>query len=384
MHGQSGPPTPVAERQVLVVGGSLAGLATAAFLQAGGLSPVVVTASERDDETTRDVVLWSSARSLLAELDPDGRLPASPTVVREWLLRRPGGASERLTSAHDGRWPVVTTDRARLSRQLRTRLPPGGIRMSKTPSRLDPTDAGLLVEFEDGVRERFDVVVGGEGPRSWVRESLFDDARPTHRGTARVTLRTDGQLGSPGTITELWTADGTLTLGPPGSGRAQFVTTTVDASDRTFEPAAAAVSRLSTAADRAECLPDRRPLDGLDVVDGDVDVGVPSDRWVAGRAALVGDAARPLPPTLPLGPSLAIEDAYVLAEELTRRASVTAALRRYARRRRGRQRLLGRALTADDPCPTTLHASRDLRATLLRAFFAQRPPAMSADVADHL
>jgi salicylate hydroxylase len=256
--------------------------------------------------------------------------------------------------------------------------------MSKTPSRLEPTDAGLLVEFEDGVRERFDVVVGGEGPRSWVRESLFDDARPTHRGTARVTLRTDGQLGSPGTITELWTADGTLTLGPPGSGRAQFVTTTVDASDRTFEPAAAAVSRLSTAADRAECLPDRRPLDGLDVVDGDVDVGVPSDRWVAGRAALVGDAARPLPPTLPLGPSLAIEDAYVLAEELTRRASVTAALRRYARRRRGRQRLLGRALTADDPCPTTLHASRDLRATLLRAFFAQRPPAMSADVADHL
>ena len=86
----------------------------------------------------------------------------------------------------------------------------------------------------------------------------------------------------------------------------------------------------------------------------------------------------------------AVEDAYVLAAELTDRASTVEALRRYARRRYGRGRALARR-TPTDECPCSpdarsarFHDVRELRAALLRTFFARRVPAVSADVEEYL
>lgn len=390
MSAQSGQPAATTDRQVLVVGGGLAGLATAAFLSRDGLSPVVVTA----EETTvgdADVVLWSPAVSLLADLELGADLLASTEPVRRWHVHRPDGERERLSSAHDGRWPFVVADRDRLRELLRGRLPPGGLRLSKTPRRLEPTDSGLLVEFDDGVRERFDAVVGADGVDSWVRRSrLDDDVR--ERGVTRWTLRPDGRLGTPGTITELWAPDGTLTYGPPGANRARFVTRTVDGSnpDHGLGSGSESVAeRVAQSFDADDLPPNCGSLADLTVVDGRADRVVGSDRWTAGRTALVGAAARSLPSGLSVSPSLAVEDAYVLAAELMDRSSTTAALRRYARRRRGRDRALCRLASLDgfaapDGGPATLRTVRTRRAALLRCFFARRVPAVSADVEEFL
>ncbi|WP_380677190.1 FAD-dependent oxidoreductase [Salinigranum sp. GCM10025319] len=385
MSAQAGQPSATTDRQVLVVGGGLAGLATAAFLHRNGLSPVVVTAGEA---AVGDVVLWSPAVSLLAELDLGTDLLASTEPVRRWHLHR-GETTERLSSAHDGRWPFVATDRGRLRELLRTRLPTGGLRLSKTPRRLDPTDSGLRVEFDDGVSERFDVVVGADGVDSWVRRSRLDDG-VRERGVMRWTLRADEELGTPGTVTELWGPDGTLTYGPLGSNRARLVTQAVGGSDLgpDSDPEAV-VERLARSVDTADRPLDCGSLTELTVVGGRADRTVDSDRWAAGYTALVGSAARSLPSGLSVGPSLAVEDAYVLAAELTGEASTTAAMRRYAHRRRGRGRALDRlastdALSGSDEGSEAVRADRARRAALLRSFFARRVPAVSADVEEHL
>ncbi|HZY61615.1 MAG TPA: FAD-dependent monooxygenase, partial [Edaphobacter sp.] len=61
-------------------------------------------------------------------------------------------------------------------------------------------------------------------------------------------------------------------------------------------------------------------------------------RWTKGRVALVGDAAHALLPSAGVGASMAIESAYVLADELSRAPSgrIPDALRRYEQRRRAR------------------------------------------------
>jgi salicylate hydroxylase len=58
--------------------------------------------------------------------------------------------------------------------------------------------------------------------------------------------------------------------------------------------------------------------------------------WHAGRLAILGDAAHPTLPFLAQGASMALEDAWVLADALSSEPTVDAALARYQARREGR------------------------------------------------
>jgi 2-polyprenyl-6-methoxyphenol hydroxylase-like FAD-dependent oxidoreductase len=57
------------------------------------------------------------------------------------------------------------------------------------------------------------------------------------------------------------------------------------------------------------------------------------DRWWQGRVALLGDAAHAMTPNLGQGGAQAIEDAYVLAEQLAAHKDVAAAFQEYERLR---------------------------------------------------
>ena len=58
--------------------------------------------------------------------------------------------------------------------------------------------------------------------------------------------------------------------------------------------------------------------------------------WYTGRVVLIGDAAHASSPMMGQGGCLAMEDAYVLAEELRAADSVEHALERYVSRRKAR------------------------------------------------
>ena len=59
----------------------------------------------------------------------------------------------------------------------------------------------------------------------------------------------------------------------------------------------------------------------------------PLPHWIAGRVALLGDAAHPMTPDLGQGGAQAIEDGVVLGEVLRPDADPIAALREYEARR---------------------------------------------------
>ena len=73
----------------------------------------------------------------------------------------------------------------------------------------------------------------------------------------------------------------------------------------------------------------------------------PLDRWTDGRVALLGDAAHPMPPFMAQGAAMAIEDAWVLAESLSRGDSIANGLSRYAAQRRPRAARLQRVSHAN-------------------------------------
>lgn len=60
----------------------------------------------------------------------------------------------------------------------------------------------------------------------------------------------------------------------------------------------------------------------------------PLDRWIDGRAALLGDAAHPMLPFLAQGAAMAVEDAWVLAQEISKTdRPINASLKAYETRR---------------------------------------------------
>jgi 2-polyprenyl-6-methoxyphenol hydroxylase-like FAD-dependent oxidoreductase len=71
-------------------------------------------------------------------------------------------------------------------------------------------------------------------------------------------------------------------------------------------------------------------------------VGVPLERFVRGRVALLGDAAHAVTPDIGQGACLAIEDAVVLEARLDGSAELTAGLATYDRVRRPRTQSMAR------------------------------------------
>jgi len=363
-------------RQVLVVGDDLPGLSAAAFLRERGLDPTVVgptDGSTGPGAVDRCVVLWPSAVALVDELGLGAELSPSAAEIGTWLLATgEGTVLDRLEAANDGAQPFLAVDRRRLRRALRDRLPTNSIRVTKTPRSLRTDGSHPEVEFEDGVRERFDLVVGADGTDSWVRSAGFDGPRPTPWGTTTWAFRPDG-AERPGTVGEAWGADAMVAIVSTAAGACGRLVTTAD-------DAAVAADALAGAFDH-----DGHPVtDGLRPPGPDALVGAPdrvlrADSWVTGGLALVGDAARTLPPCS-LAPSLAIEDAYVLAAELATREHPAAALERYEHRRRARLRRVDRRTAADGTRRRPLSASGlpdllELRLSLLRSSFVGGSPA---------
>jgi 2-polyprenyl-6-methoxyphenol hydroxylase-like FAD-dependent oxidoreductase len=298
-HGTDGQP----DRQVLVVGTGIAGLLTAVACRERGFDPVVTAGADPDRNPV--LTLWRPTGSLLDGLDLGDTLAAG-TPVRRWVCRHPRRRTPE-TLVHDGEpeaAPCVRVRRSRVERALAATVPNSRLWRRRTIRRVERCRSGSVVTFEDGVRERFDLVVGADGPDSRVRDAVVDGAAdgvdPVVPTPVVGVSERPARLEARHTVYEHWS--------PAGS-----------------------VTRLSH-------------LDGGDVwryvASGRNGGVVGTERWTGDGLALVGEAAHPLSPVLTTQDSLAVEDGTTLAAVLASRPTTRAALQTYERRRSHRTRRL--------------------------------------------
>jgi len=326
--------------RILIVGGGIGGLTAALALRQRGFQPAVFEAAPELRPVGKGIWVPTNAMQVL------DRLGLNATVAQAgWSLER-----IQLRSATDGLLqevdlkPVVqrfghstvTIHRATLVQLLADALPPDTVHLGKRCAGVAADATGVTVRFEDGSHERGDLLIGADGIHSVVRDKLFPPVTLRYSGQTCYRGIADMELpaGLERTCWEVW--GGALRVGfSPIGPRECYWFAPMIAPTGSPEPAAALSTWL---ADQYAAFPAPVPemlrlTPAAEIVRTDLYDFTPRVPWSSGRVVLLGDAAHAMTPNLGQGGAQAIEDAFVLAEQLARQPDWSRAFQEYERAR---------------------------------------------------
>lgn len=337
-------------RTAVVIGGGVAGPATAMALVKAGIDATVFEATV-ESKDARGVMLTLAPNGIdaLRTIDAEESALAAGFPTPGITLRTHTG--KRLGVTPTGTLPDGTTShtlrRPDLARALRDEAVARGIEVVRGKRLVDAHKEGdgVRAVFEDGTESRADILVGCDGVHSTVRR-LVDPTAPAPSYTG---LLTTGGYASDVTVSDV-SGSYEMIFGK----RAFFGYATAPDGEvwwfvnipREDEPRRGEVEAISTAEWRRQFAElyaeDAGPALSVVAASRDVAPMTPVHtfphlgHWHSGRMVVVGDAAHAPSPTSGQGASLAVEDAVVLAMSLRDHGSVESAFAHFESARRPR------------------------------------------------
>jgi 2-polyprenyl-6-methoxyphenol hydroxylase-like FAD-dependent oxidoreductase len=325
--------------RILIVGGGIAGLTAAVALRARGFDPELIERAPAWRTVGLGITLQPNAMRLLHALGVGAPIESAGAVLRRFrYLTREGHtlAEVDLHQMWGGRDPAINVERGTLHDVLVSALAGARTRLGVAITSLRGGNAGASVQFSDGGRADYELVVGADGIGSTVRSLAFGDFVPRYCG--QTALRAIAPIQSSGDAeVQFWLGDGCF-FGtyPVGAGRTYGAGYVSEPRDNM--PVEGRLTRLR---ERYEAF--GRPVrDFFATLERDEQIhcaaveSLELPEWRNGRVLLIGDAAHASSPMMGQGGCMAIEDAVVLAELLAVSPTLEAALDAYTPRRRPR------------------------------------------------
>jgi 2-polyprenyl-6-methoxyphenol hydroxylase-like FAD-dependent oxidoreductase len=361
----------------IVVGGGIGGLGAAAGLHRIGWTVTVLEQAGEFGDVGAGISLWPNALRCLDELGVDLGGHLAPQHEGGFQDRR-GRRVTRFDSAAferiHGR-PLGAIHRKDLIAALRNAVPAESLN----------TGAEVTEVREDG-RVRFtggelqaDLVVAADGIRSPTRHALFPHhPEPVYSGSTafRGVAKYPGARLS--TSFDRGTEIGVLPL--TGDDVYWWVSYLTEPGNRPDDPKEYLRQHVKDWHEPIPALIDATPPEAVLYHDLYY-LGTPLETYVRGRIALLGDAAHAMPPFLGQGGCQALEDATVLAHELSTK-DPKEALRAYDEERRPRSQKVARESVRMGKLGPQLAnpAAVKLRTALLKALPAQVTVRVGKDI----
>ncbi len=306
-------------KQVIVIGGGIGGLAAAIAMQRAGMDVHVYERVHDLAPVGAGISLWKNAIAALERIGLYDAIRGFSVIGPDAGLRRSDGqvlvnAGSTALKDRFGEF-VIVIHRAALHRVLLDALDPARVHLGHACVTIEEQAAGVTATFSNGQTASGDALIGADGLHSAVRAHLHGDRPPDYCGYTAwrgVTTFDHARLK----VGETWGRGQRFGQMPMRDGQVYwFATANVPAGQtspdgekaellRRFrgwhEPIEALVTSTPDAAVLRNDMYDRRPL----------------RTWGRGRITLLGDAAHPMTPNLGQGGCQAIEDAVVLASSL--------------------------------------------------------------------
>jgi len=162
--------------RAIIIGGSMSGLFSAAFLRQIGWRAEVYERSPV--ELVGRGAGITTHPELLEALEKSGAGTGELGIVVE----------KRIALDHDGRviaekhLPQILTSWDRLQRLMRATIDESHYHLGYTFEGVEQDGSGVHVHFAGGKRERADLLIGGDGIRSSVREQVAPEVQPIYSG----------------------------------------------------------------------------------------------------------------------------------------------------------------------------------------------------------
>ncbi|MFN7116786.1 MAG: FAD-dependent monooxygenase [Saprospiraceae bacterium] len=322
-----------------ILGGGIAGLTSAIALKKIGIEATVFEAAATIKPVGAGLVLAANAIKAYRRLGMAEKIIAKGQLLPTFKILRQNG--KVLTSA-DARAIGQKYDlhnfaihRAALHETLLTAISPEQVITSKKAVGFDHRSGGKIeVLFADGSTHLTDFLIVADGIHSAIRQQLLPDSKPRYAGYTcwRAVIENPGLALD--AATETWGSKGRMGIVPLADNKIYFFAC-VNAPEQ--DP----ISRAYQVTDLQRIFQDfHDPIPTIlqhtkdsDLIWNDIIDLKPIGQFAFNNIVLIGDAAHATTPNLGQGACQAIEDAVILAEELTKHMVPATAFAAFEKRR---------------------------------------------------
>ena len=326
--------------RILIIGAGIGGLLLARALE---LSRIEYSIFERAPELRplgAGLTLQANAMSALRGLGLHDAVAWQGQELTSAALRTSEGETLTETSLDFVKDALgvssVGIHRGRLHKLLVDALERERVQTGKELVRYEERSGEIDVYFTDGSSAEGTALVGADGLHSTVRRQLLGETALRYSGyTSWRGIASGDRFVPAGHITEIWGRGARFGLLGVGHGETYwFAVVNAAAGQRDDELRHAVFDVFRSWTEPVSDVIDATPVDRI--VRTDIHDRVPVPSWSRGSVVLMGDAAHPMTPNLGQGACMAMEDAVVLADCLSRQEKPSDAFADFERRRKAR------------------------------------------------
>ncbi|MEP7107369.1 MAG: FAD-dependent monooxygenase [Ferruginibacter sp.] len=321
-----------------IIGGGIAGLTTAIALQKIGITATVFEAAPCYKTVGAGLGLGANAikafweLSMADEVVKHGRLLPAFTIYSQQGKQLTKTDSRRMSEKFGV--DNFTIDRTALQSLLLSKIDSKNIHTSKQVINIERAEKSLTLTFSDKTTHQTDFLIVADGIHSAIRQLLIPGSKPRYAGYTCWRAIIDNSNFKLSETSETWGSKGRFGIVPLANNKIYWFACINAAQNDIVMKQFSTNDLLNHFKDFHGPIPDIIAATKNDaLIWGDILDIEPINKYAFENILLVGDAAHATTPNLGQGACQAIEDAVILAAEISNNPDIKKAFQAFEKRR---------------------------------------------------